>query len=194
MPVQASSTFNEALDANVVVIAAPVPASTPTFQASRQYNIVLFAGDSISATVTWADASNGFAIPNDIDIALDPPSMVPVPLIIPPDQATIVAIADQRVARATCTDDVAQSHNHQLLGEPGGIESLTYTVPANGELGGYALLVRGFFLSASQPYTLSLTATSGGADVTAERLVPAAGGAPSTASTLITTNPHCQFL
>ncbi|MCA1812723.1 MAG: hypothetical protein LC624_02080, partial [Halobacteriales archaeon] len=149
----ASVTFDDALHVNDALLTAnlKMPASTPIFQSSKQYDVTVGTGDTISATLTYTNAATA-AVGNDLDLTLLVPSAAPVPLPIPPDQATILAIAGTRVARTTCTDAAAQSTNHPALGEPTG-EALSFTVPAGGEVGKYALVVRGLFMTTDQPYT-----------------------------------------
>jgi hypothetical protein len=185
----ASASYSDVMPSKVVVLAGPqsMP-SNPLFQASKEYDITANVGDTVSATLHYDQAGTTFA--NDLDLTLLLPSAAPVPLPIPPTPDTIVAIAGTRVARTTCTDAAAQSANHPALGEPTD-EALSFTVPSGGETGRYALVVRGFLMSADQPYTVSISVTAaGGRDVT--NVVAPVPLGPAT--TLITTNPHCELL
>ncbi|HEV8361843.1 MAG TPA: hypothetical protein VGR28_15450 [Candidatus Thermoplasmatota archaeon] len=193
----ASLTFNENITASTVVVAATVPYSTPLFQSSVQYRFNLAPGDSLDATLTWSDTAVGTPVGNDLDITVFLPSVGPVPIdLSTPDAivATVQGSVAVRVARQTCTDAIAESNNHALLGDPQGSEAVSFAVPAGGETGTYVVLVRGFVVTTDQPYTLSVTVTSGGADVTAARVVPFPGLPGGQPTTFITTNPYCQLI
>jgi hypothetical protein len=196
-PVNAGSTFSGALPATASLILGPpvptVPASTPVLQSSAQYNFILLRGDTITVDLTYADASNGFAVANDIDLRLLLPSAAPVPINTADPVATAQGTVAVRVARQTCTDAAAHANQHPILGDANGAESLSFTVPADGEQGTYSLLLLGFFLSASQPFDVSVTVNSGGSDVTAARYIPPAPGLTNL-TTFVTTAPYCQLI
>lgn len=173
-------------DLNLTQAAVPMPLSNPVFQSAQQFNINLQPGLTVTATLRWADTSAGQLGGNDLDLTLLLPSAAPVPLPIPPTTATVLAIASSRVARTTCTDSAAESSAH-----PGGAsESISFTVPAGGEIGPYALMVRAFVMTANQPYTVDIhVGDDNGRDLTAARVTQLLGE-----TTLITTNPHCQLI
>lgn len=172
-------------DVNLTQAAVPMPLSNPVFQSAQQYNVRLNPGERITATLAWADTSGGQLGGNDLDLTLLLPSAAPIPLPIPPSPATVMAIATSRVQRTTCTDSAAESSAH-----PGGAgESISFTVPAGGEAGAYALMVRAFLMTANQPYTLDVfVGDDSGRDFTAARVQP------TPENTLITTNPHCELV
>jgi len=186
----ASNTYTDVMPGKASLLTPQLAfPSNPILQSSKEYDITAGVGDTISASLTYANT--GTPVANDLDLTLLLPSAAPVPLPIPPGPDTILAIAGTRVARTTCTDAAAQSASHPLLG--GGFdESLAFTVPSGGEVGRYALVVRGFLMTSDQEYTLTITVISGGSDVTASRVVAPIPFGPAT--TLITTNPHCQLL
>jgi hypothetical protein len=188
----ATNSYTDVLPGKVAVLVGPADTpSNPALQSSRQFNIVANVGDTISAALTYTDA--GTNTPNDLDLTLLFPKDAPVPLPIPPTEPSLIGIVNTRYDRETCTDAAAQSANHPLLGGSFD-EALTYTVDGTNP-GTFALVVRGFSMSAAQPYTLTITVTDGaGNDVTASRVTadPLLGQATST--TLITTNPHCELI
>jgi hypothetical protein len=171
-------------DINLTVEMVPMPVANPVFQSAQQFNILLQPGLTVTAALRWTDTSGGNLGGNDLDLTLLLPSAAPVPLPVPPPPATVVAIASSRVARTTCTDSAAESSQH-----PGGSsEALSFTVPAGGESGTYALMVRSWIMSTNQPYALDLfVGDDNGRDLTAQRVVQLGGE-----TTLITSNPHCQ--
>jgi hypothetical protein len=186
--------YNGVIHANTPLALAPAPtmtspASIPVLQSTDQYNVVLNPGDTVTATLSYADTSAGQLGGNDLDLTLLLPSQAPIPIVLPPTQDFIVKIVTSRVARTTCTDSAIESNNHPAAGGAFG-ESISFTVPANGEAGTYALLVRGFLVTVDQPYSLSLSVgDANGRDLTAAR-------APALAAptTLVTTNPHCELI
>lgn len=198
-PVDASSTFNESLISNPAFLVGQLvlPASTPVLQSSRQYNFNLQRGDSIDVALSWDDATNGAPLANDLDLRLLLPSAAPVPINTDPANpgaivASVTGSVAVRLARQTCTDAAARSNSHAALGGANGVEGFSFTVPADGEQGTYSLMVLGFLLTASQPYSLTVTITSGGADVTGARLLPFPGGFASQQTVFITSAPYCQ--
>jgi hypothetical protein len=193
MTANASRTYTGIITATTPLglVPASVPYSTPVIQTTHQINVAAGPGDTISATLTYADTSGGTLGGNDLDLTLLLPSAAPIPIIVPPPDPVGFAtvLVTSRVTRATCMDAAAESDNKPLLGEPTS-ESLSFTVPAGGETGAYALLVRGFLATTDQPYSATVTVTdSGGADVTTAR-TPAL----VTLTTLYTTNPHCELI
>lgn len=187
-------TFEDALHVNDALLFAQlkVPVSNPVLQSSKNYDIVLHTGDSVSATLTYTDTAGG-SVPNDLDLTLLLPSAAPIPLNIPPTAAQVQAIVASRVVRETCTDHAAQSAQHPLLGGST-TEQLSFTVPSGGEQGAYVLVVRGFLMTKDQPYTLSVTVTSNGQDVSAARATLDPQNANGGDTMLITTNPHCEMM
>lgn len=163
--------------------------SNPLVQNADTHAATLSPGMRIVASLSWSDTS-GSAVPNDLDLGLGPPSAPPTPLfptslqdVLPWAQLTAAAT----IVRATCSNFVAQSHEHSPLAN--GAEALDYTVPAGGESGAYRLTVNGFLVQTDQPYTLSITILDAdGADVTASAL-----GA-QTYTPFVRSSAHCQFI
>jgi hypothetical protein len=190
----AAQTFTGVI--NAVTSASPAPTSapysTPVLQDYDQISVQAGPGVTIAASLSYTDSSGGTAGGNDLDLTLLLPSSAPIPVITDPTNPAFIpfvqAVAASRVTRAACIDAAAESDNKPLLGEGAG-ESLSFTVPAGGETGTYALLVRGFLVTADQAYSLDVSvADADGRDITAGSAVKIL------TSTIITTNPHCELI
>jgi hypothetical protein len=192
-PADASVTYNQVLPPQPP-FAIPVPWSTPVLQSTHEYDMNLLRGDQVSVSLTW---TAGGPVPNDLDLTVLLPSGGPCVLVLDPRNpdfvASLMCTANSRVGRTTCTDAIAESNNHQLLGGPSS-EAVAFTVPPAGEEGRYAILVRGWTVTSAQPYTLAVTVIRGGTDTSSNVGLPVIvppNGPP--ASAFITTNPNCQL-
>lgn len=173
----ANAAFDDSLPGRVPVLLGPAfLQSNPVFQSTRLYTVSLKPGDHLGAHLTW-DAAGPTG--NDLDLTLLLPSGAPCSLPLPPTPDALLCTVNSRVARTTCTDTAASSHNHQLTGGPAD-ERIDYTVPAGGETGTYTLLVRGFLITtASQNYHIDITT--------------AAGVVQGPLTTFITTGVNCEL-
>ncbi|HEV8360578.1 MAG TPA: hypothetical protein VGR28_09005 [Candidatus Thermoplasmatota archaeon] len=191
-PLAAASTVRTGIIGTQAPLVAPLPAvtSNPLVQNADTHTVTLAPGMRIVAALSWTDTS-GLPLANDLDLGLGPPSAPPTPLLPPADPAGALAWTQLTVAativRATCSNFVAQSHEH--LPTASGAEAIDYTVPAAGESGAYRLTVNGFLVTFDQPYTLAISVfDAGGADVTSSAL-----GA-QTYTPFVRTSALCQFI